>query len=133
MLFWKIDNDNNPEDATKVCSHVNISHWDQINYKDYPTSKSPELKAIIVEQILVVCVNRTRFNELFNIIRKITSFSRYTLKKYLFQLIEYGIISYQGENQVYVITRTGLELLSILNKEKRTTQLDFKDIVIRLE
>ena len=104
-----------------------------MNYKDYPTSKSPELKAIIVEQILVVCVNRTRFNELFDIVRRITSLPRYILKKYLFQLIEYGIISYQGENQVYVITRTGLELLSIVNREKRTTQLDFKDIVICLE
>ena len=102
-------------------------------YKDYSTIKSPELKAIIVEQILVVCVNRTRFNELFDIVRRINSLPRYILKKYLFQLIEYGIISYQGENHVYVITRTGLELLSIVNREKRTTQLDFKDIVICLE
>jgi hypothetical protein len=57
-------------------------------YKDYPTIKSPELKAIIVEQILVVCVNRIGFNELFDAIRRITSFSRNTLKKYLFHLIE---------------------------------------------
>ena len=102
-------------------------------YKDYPAIKSPELEAIIVEQILVVCVNRTRFNELFDTIRKITSFSRYTLKKYLFQLIEYGIISYKGENQVYVITRTGLDIIVYCKEEKRTTQLDFKDIVICLE
>lgn len=102
-------------------------------YYNYPTIKSPELKAIIVEQILIVCVNRTRFNELFDTILTIASFPRYILKKYLFHLIEYGIVSYQGENQVYVITRTGLDLLSIINREKRTTQLDFKDIVICLE
>ena len=88
------------------------------------------IKGIIVEQILVVCVNRTRFNELFDTILTIASFPRYILKKYLFHLIEYSIISYQGKNQVYVITRTGLELLSIVNREKRTTQLDFKDIVV---
>ena len=133
MLFWKTDNDNNPEDATKVCCHVNISHWGQTYYKDYTAIKSSELKAIIVEQILVVCVNRIRFNEFFDTLRKITSFSRYILKKYLFHLIEYGIISYKGETQVYVITRTGLVLLSIMKIEKRTTQLDFKDIVICLE
>ena len=133
MLFWKTDNDNKPEDAIKVCPPVNSSHWGQMNYKDYPTSKSPELKATIVEQILVVCVNGTRFNELFDTLRRISSFSRYTLKKYLFLLIEYGIISYQGENQVYIITRTGLDLLSIINREKKTTQLDSKDIVICLE
>jgi predicted transcriptional regulator len=102
-------------------------------HKDYPAIKSPELQAVIVEQILVVCVNRIRFNEFFDTLRKITSFSRYILKKYLFHLIEYGIISYKGENQVYVITRTGLELLSIMNRERKTTQLDFKDIVICLE
>ena len=68
-------------------------------YKDYPAIKSPKLEAVIVEQILVVCVNRTRFNELFDTIRRITSFSRYILKKYLFHLIEYGIISYKGEDQ----------------------------------
>lgn len=102
-------------------------------YYNYPTIKSPELKAIIVEQILIVCVNRTRFNELLDTILTIASFPRYILKKYLFHLIEYGIVSYQGENQVYVITRTGLDLLSIINREKRTTQLDFKDIVICLE
>jgi hypothetical protein len=28
----------------------------------YKSIKSPELEAVIVEQILVVCVNRTRFN-----------------------------------------------------------------------
>ena len=121
MLFWKTDNDNNPEDATKVCSHVNISHWGQMYHKDYPAIKSPELQAVIVEQILFVCVNRTRFNELFDTLRRITSFSRYILKKYLFHLIEYGIISYKGETQVYVITRTGLELLSIMNREKDNT------------
>jgi len=133
MLFWKTDNDNNPEDATKLCSHVNISHWGQMYHKVYPAIKSPELQAVIVEQILVVCVNRTRFNELFDTLRRITSFSRYILKKYLFHLIEYGIISYKGENLVYVVTRTGLELLSIMNRERKTTQLDFKDIVICLK
>jgi predicted transcriptional regulator len=102
-------------------------------YKDYMTIKSPELAAIMVERILVVCVNRTRFNELFDTIRRITSFSCYNLKKYLFHLIEYDIISYHGENEVYIITRTGLDLLSIMNREKRTTQLDFKDNVIWLE
>jgi predicted transcriptional regulator len=102
-------------------------------YKDYPTIKSPELKAIIVEQILVVCINRIRFDELFDTILTIASFPRYILKKYLFHLIEYGLISYQGKNQVYVITRTGLDLLSIINREKKTTQLDIKDIVICLE
>jgi predicted transcriptional regulator len=95
--------------------------------------KSQELGAIIVEQILGVCVNKARFNELKDATQRVASFSRYILKKYLFYLIEYGIISYQGQNQVYVITWEGLNLLSIINIEKRIRHSDIEDIVICLE
>src|SRR5215216_7953872 len=108
---------------------------DQMYYKhDHDhIVKSQELGAIIVEQILGVCVNKARFNELKDATQRVASLSRYSLKKYLFYLIEYGIISYQGQNQVYVITWEGLNLLSIINIEKRIRQSDIGDIVICLE
>ena len=102
-------------------------------YKYDHTIKSQELEAIIVEQILAICVNGVRSNELKDAIQRVASFSRYILKKYLFYLIEYGIISYQGQNQVYVIMWEGLNLLSIINIEKRIRQSDIGDIVICLE
>jgi predicted transcriptional regulator len=102
-------------------------------YKHDHTIKSQELEAIIVEQILAICINGARFNELKDATQRVASFSRYILKKYLFYLIEYGIISYQGQNQVYVITWEGLNLLSIINIEKRIRQSDIGDIVICLE
>src|ERR687897_2962624 len=101
-------------------------------YKHDHTIKSQELEAIIVDQILAICINGARFNELKDVTQRVASFSRYILKKYLFYLIEYGIISYQGQNQVYVITWEGLNLLSIINIEKRIRHSD-KDIVICLE
>lgn len=101
-------------------------------YKHDHTIKSQELEAIIVEQILAICTNGARFNELKDAIQRIASFSHYILKKYLFYLIEYGTISYQGQNRVYVITWEGLNLLSIINIEKRIRQSD-RDIVICLE
>jgi hypothetical protein len=73
-------------------------------YKHDHTIKSQELEAIIVEQILAICVNGARFSELRDATQRVASFSRFILKKYLFHLIEYGIISYQGQSQVYVIT-----------------------------
>ena len=94
---------------------------------------SQELEAIIVEQILAVCVNKARFNGLKNAAQRVASLSRYSLKKYLFHLIEYGIISYQGQNQEYVITWEGLNLLSIIDTEKRIRQSDIEDLVICLE
>jgi predicted transcriptional regulator len=95
--------------------------------------KSQELGAILVEQILAMCVNKARFNELKDATQRVASLSRYSLKKYLFYLIEYGVISYQGQNQVYVITWEGLNLLSIINIEKRIRQSDIEDLVICLE
>jgi hypothetical protein len=97
------------------------------------TIKSMELEAIVVEHILRVCFNKTRFNELFDAIRKIVSFSRYILKKYLFYLIETGILSYHGESQAYIITMKGLNLLYFMNTEKRERQYDIKSIEISLE
>ena len=94
--------------------------------------KSMELEAIVVEQILCVCFNKTRFNELYNAIRRIVSFSRYILKKYLFYLIEIGILSYQGESQAYIITPEGLNLLYFMNTEKLERQSGIKNIVICL-
>ena len=104
-----------------------------MHYKHDHTIKSQELEAIIVERILAMCVKGASFNELKDAIQRIASFSRYILKKYLFYLIEYGIISYQGQNQVYVIMWEGLNLLSIINIEKRIRQSDIEDIVICLE
>jgi predicted transcriptional regulator len=102
-------------------------------YKHNTTIKSQELEAIIVEQILAICINGARFNELKDAIQKVASFSHYILKKYLFYLIEYGIISYQGQNQMYIITWEGLNLLFIINIEKGIRQSDIEDIVICLE
>ena len=104
-----------------------------MHYKYDHTIKSQELEAIIVERILAMCVKGASFNELKDAIQRIASFSRYILKKYLFYLIEYGIISYQGQNQVYVIMWEGLNLLSIINIEKRIRLSDIEDIVICLE
>jgi predicted transcriptional regulator len=104
-----------------------------MHYKHDHTIKSQELEAIIVEQILAICINGARFNELKDVTQRVASFSRYILKKYLFHLIEYGIISYQGQSQVYVITWEGLNLLSIINIEKRIRHSDIEDIVICLE
>jgi hypothetical protein len=99
---------------------------------DY-TIKSMEIEAIVVERILRICFNKTRFNELFDAIRRIISFSRYILKKYLFYLIEAGILSYYGESQAFIITLEGLNLLHFLDTKKRERKPGIKNIVICLE
>ena len=97
------------------------------------TIKSMELEAIVVEQILCVCFIKARFNALFDAVRRIISLSRYILKKYLFYLIENGILSYCGESQTYITTPAGLNLLYFIHIEKREIQSGIKNIVIYLE
>src|SRR5919107_6399559 len=103
-----------------------------MHYKHNHTIKSMELEAHIVEKILGVCFNETRFDELFDTIRRIASFSSYILKKYLFYLIESGILSYHGESQAYIITPEGLNLLYFMNTEKLERLSGIKNIVICL-
>ncbi|HZA68729.1 MAG TPA: hypothetical protein VE548_03445 [Nitrososphaeraceae archaeon] len=103
-----------------------------MHHKHNYTIKSMELEAIVVKQILRVCFNKSTFNELFDAIRGIVSFSRYILKKYLFYLIETGILSYHGESQTYMITLEGLNLLYFINTEKWEEQSGIKNIVIYL-
>jgi hypothetical protein len=97
------------------------------------TIKSMELEAIVVEQILRVCFIKARFNALFDAVRRIIFLSRYILKKYLFYLIESGILSYCGESQAYITTPAGLNLLYFIHIEKREIQSGIKNIVIYLE
>jgi predicted transcriptional regulator len=103
-----------------------------MHYKHDHSIKSQELEAIIVEQILALCFYGAGFNELVDTTQRV-AFSRHVLKIYLFYLIEYGIISYQGKKQVYVITWEGLNLLSMIDIEKRIRRSDIEDVVICLE
>jgi len=63
----------------------------------------------IVEYILLLCAGEVTFDDLM---RLMISSSPTVLKKYLFYLIDYDLISYSGQKQVYHIKDKGLELLS---------------------
>ena len=104
-----------------------------MHYRHNLSVMSPELEAVVVDQILSLCVNEVEFSELIDMMQRTATFSRHILKKYLFHLIDYDFISYQGKSKVYVITRVGLDLLSIINKEKRITRSEIQDIMICLK
>ena len=72
----------------------------------------------IVEYILLLCAGEVTFDDLM---QQMISSSPKILKKYLFYLIDYDLISYDGQKQVYCIKDKGLELLSKIMMEKKTT------------
>ncbi len=95
--------------------------------------KSPKLKAEIVESILVSCINGVPISELSSIIQKILPVPSKTLKKYLFYLINYELVSYNVQKQSYLTEDGGLDLLHMIHKEKKMTIVNSEDIVITIE
>jgi hypothetical protein len=55
------------------------------------------------------------------------------LKKYLFYLISYDLLSYNGNSKSYLTEDGGFDLLHMINKEKKMAFVNSNDIVITLE
>lgn len=70
-----------------------------------------KLEAEVVKVILEACVNETTLSELRYLLGH-ASLSYHILKKCLFFLIEYDLISYKGCDRVFVITKDGWDVLS---------------------
>ncbi|HZA07454.1 MAG TPA: hypothetical protein VE619_07105 [Nitrososphaeraceae archaeon] len=71
----------------------------------------------IVKYILSLCAGEVRFD---NLMQWMISSSPVILKKYLFYLIDYYLISYSGRKQAYDIKDKGSELLSRITMENKT-------------
>jgi hypothetical protein len=96
--------------------------------------KSPKLKAAILEHVLLSCISGISIGELlFEMQRTLPLLSHKTLKKYLFYLINYELVSYNGQRKLYLTEDGGLDLLQMINKEKKMAMVDSEDIVITIE
>ena len=54
------------------------------------------------------------------------------IKNYLFYLIDFEAISYNGQKKIIKISDGGLDLLEMIDKEKKQKK-DIKDIIITFE
>ena len=95
--------------------------------------KSPEFCAAIIERILQSCIYGSYIYELVNAVQSITSSPHNTLKKYLFYLIDYELISYDGQKQMYIIADEGLDLLDWITSEKKDLGVNSEEIIITIE
>ncbi len=88
---------------------------------------------MIVEPILLSCINGVSIYELSLEIQTILPMPLRVLKKYLFYLINYEPVSYDGQKQVYITEKEGFDLLYMISKEKKMTMVNNEDIVITIE
>jgi hypothetical protein len=69
----------------------------------------------IVEGILLLCLKGSTFDDLMQLM---PLSSPELLKKYLFYLIDYDLIFYNGQRQVYLIKDKGFEVLFRIMENK---------------
>lgn len=83
----------------------------------------------LIQSILEACSKEASISEMLN-----AGASYHTIKKCLFYLIEFGMISYNGGKRVYYIKYEGWNLLSHINAAKKemmaTDGFGNEDIVI---
>lgn len=107
-----------------------------INEEDAPSHHlhAPDMRAVLVEQILQACISQSSFSELTSIIQEMQpAISSNSLKEHLFYLIEYYFINYHGNSRVFVLTGAGLGLLYMIKNEKRISKESISEIMINLE
>jgi hypothetical protein len=111
-----------------------IMYWRKMSFiNSNKIAKSPELQAVIVESILTSCIDGVSVKGLFYAFQRTLTSPYDILKKYLFYLIDYELISYNGQVQMYTTEEGGHDLLNWINREKTIMKGDIKDVVITIE
>ena len=97
--------------------------------------KSPELQSLYLEPILLYCIGGSSFNCLLEIIQKkvLVPISYKKIKKYLYHLINYEIVIYDGQRKIFLTKNEGINLLFSIYKEKKINKINSEDLVITLE
>lgn len=102
-------------------------------------SKSPKLKVIIIEIILLHSIQGFGVRDIDELKRIIvssihlSSLTSHTLKKYLHYLIEYDLIFYDGINHVFVMKERGFKLLYTICNSRKKYSLDIEKLLIVFE
>jgi hypothetical protein len=111
-----------------------ILYWKKMSFiNSNKIAKSSKLQAVIVESILLSCIDGVSINELVCAFQRTSPSPYYILKKYLFHQIDYDLISYNGQIQMYAIEEGGLDLLEWIDRERMIMKVNIKDIVITIE
>jgi predicted transcriptional regulator len=106
-------------------NNMSISHNKDI--------KSPELKASIVEPLLTICIKGLSIFEISWKIQTMMVLPYIIIKRYIFYLIDYEVMRYDGQKQIFTTTYEGHNLLDMIDKEKKQENNDINDIIITFE
>jgi len=103
------------------------------------TSKPPKLRILLVVLILRYTIKGFTVNDIDKLHRYLTSsiyFSHITLrtiKKYLFYLIEYDLILYDGTNHLFIMNQRGASFLYFIAISMKKYSLQIEKLSIKFE
>ena len=91
------------------------------------------LKVIIVEPILLSCIDEQSFSDICSYLQRVVSTTEVVVKEYLFYLINNSFIKYKGIKKIYLICENGIDLLNAIYTQRKEKVVDYNDLVIKLE
>ena len=91
------------------------------------------MQAVIIQPILLMCLRGSSIHRIDLTIQRLLPISSELIKKYLFYLIEYGLISYDGISQSYFSSDDGITLLLKIERKKVTEKLTTSDLLLYME
>ncbi|MBA2267654.1 MAG: hypothetical protein H0W19_04875 [Nitrosopumilus sp.] len=91
------------------------------------------MQAVIFQPILLMCLKGASIQKICLNIQRLLPISDELIKKYLFYLIEYELISYNGSSHFYFSSHDGINLLFKIERKKLTEKLTTSEILLYLE
>jgi len=80
----------------------------------------------------MLCIDGSSFYEIASSLGESLLISSNMIKRYLFYLINYDLVSYNGQKKVFFIEIGGFKILSMIDNKKKEKTL-IEDIVITIE
>ena len=81
---------------------------------------------------MLLCIDGSSFYEIASSLGESLLISSNMIKRYLFFLINYDLVSYNGQKRVFTIEIGGIKILSLIDNEKKE-KTRIEDIVITIE
>lgn len=99
---------------------------------DNERGKKIIMKASILKPILISCFEGAPFSQLISTISNITFLENNAVKKYLFYMIEFNLITYSGKLKSFIIAKNGISLLLQIELMKSKEKLSTDQIFLQI-
>lgn len=99
---------------------------------DNESGKKIVMKAAILQPILISCFESITISHLCSIVSNIVPINKDVIKKYLFYMIEFNLITYKGKIKSFLIATDGINLLFQIESMKSREKLNASQIFLQI-